>query len=137
MKLPLDLLVGQTRQQMRRQLGEPDRTGEQLDTFFHTGLIVNYRADEVVGFTISLLVEGPRFEGKVFGIGLDSSKKQCRALWGEPVAERVDSAVEYNSCTWRHQGYVLDLEIWRHDGQDDSFGVYHEDTVKSIKMVKE
>ena len=137
MKLPLDLLVGRTRQQMRSQLGTPDRTGEEFDTFFHAGLIVNYRANKVVGFTVSTLVGGPRFEGKVFGIGLDDSKKQCRALWGEPVAERVNSDVEYNSCTWRHQGYILDLEIWRQDGRDGSFGDYREDTVKCIRMTKE
>src|SRR5262249_24006562 len=131
-------LLGSSRETVRGQLGKPDRTGKDFDSFYAAGVAVEYdgmgRAKDITATPIGL---GDDYKCKVLGVALGDSRKDCVAAWGNPVkAEKTP--FEYERVTWHHKGYVLELEVWVKDGDgsDKAFGKYKKDTVKQIALSK-
>jgi hypothetical protein len=134
----VEKLLGSAREVVRRQLGKPDRTDKDFDSFYKAGVVVDYdMANRVSRVNATQFVSGDAYRGKVLGIGLGAAKKDCIAVWGDP-AKTEEMPFEYAKLTWHHKGYILTLEVWAKDGDgsDKAFGKYKKDTVKDIAITK-
>jgi hypothetical protein len=134
--LPIEKLLGQSRDDVRRKLGTPERTGNDFDSFFKLGVGVEYDDNGTVKEVVaSHYVSGDHFGGKVLGISLGDSKQSCIAAWGKPVQTKSTST-DFDKVTWHHLEYILELELWASDGSNKEFGTFRKDTVKHISISK-
>ena len=130
--LAVEKLLGASRDSVRRELGESDRAGDQFDSFYKVGVVVSYDDTEIVAKVVATqFTSGGAFRGKVLGIGLGETKKDCVSAWGNPVRTEK-TRLDYDKVTWHFQGYLLDLDIWNKGGDDSAFGEYEVDRVKRI-----
>jgi hypothetical protein len=134
-KLAPESLLGLPRDEVRRQLGEPDRSTPGFESFFGAGVCVDYDAKgNVEKASAARFVSGDFFPGKVLGVGLGDSKEACVAAWGEMVRVRKNGGLPYSVERWRYRNYVIEVEIWKRDGHDPMLGSYQGDTVKEITV---
>ena len=134
----VEMLLDSSMEEVRAQLGKPDRSGLSSDSFFAAGLVVNYdRMNRVTQVITTYFVSGSSYKGKVLGVALGDSKKDCVAAWGDVVSTE-GTPYEYEIVTWHHNEYVLELEVWvkNWDGTSKAFGNYKEGTVKRIVLSK-
>lgn len=128
-------LIGKTRKDIRSKFGAPDRSSEDFDSYFASGLVFDYQKGRVVGITASRMISGRSFQGEILGIRLGDPKSKCLSVWGRPFSEH-DSGFEYSKVFWKFKGYRLELEVWNRDGADENFGAYKKGTVKRIVVAK-
>jgi hypothetical protein len=135
----VEKLLGSSRDDVHRELGKPDRTGADFDSFYGAGVVVNYDgAGRVSTVRATQFVSGDAYRGKVLGIGLGATTRDCISAWGGPV-KTEETPWEFAKVTCHHKGYVLTLEVWVRDGDwgDTAFGKYKKDTVKDITLRKQ
>ena len=149
--------IGTSQDVLRRLAGAPTKTGEGLtggkfDTFGSFGLVYEYDDD---GFarrvTASHFSGGESFGGKVLGVKLGDTLATAAALWGEPQSHRFSStklicritrepssrretSSEFEAIVFAFDTMLIELEIWRQDGEDPAFGKYAASTVKRIRV---
>ena len=132
----VERLLGSSIEAVRAELGQPDRSDPRFDSFFPAGVIVDYDSmKRVTKVSATHLISGDSYRGKVLGVALGDSVKDCVAAWGDAVDAEATS-YEYERVTWHHKEYVLELEVWARDGDgsDKAFGYYKEGTVKRIAV---
>lgn len=133
-----EMLFGLSMEAVRAQLGKPDRSDLSFDSFFAAGVTVDYdRMKRVTKVTATHFISGNSYKGKVLGVALGDSIKDCIVAWGDVVKIEV-TPYEYKRVTWHHNEYVLELEVWAKDwdGSENTFGNYKEGTVKTIVLSK-
>lgn len=132
----IEKLLGFSRAEISRQLGQPDRSGKDFDSFFKIGLAVNYNhAEKATEILATQFASGDAFSENILGIRLRDSKEDCIASWGEPIQTK-ETGFEYETITWHHKEYALVLEVWVRDGSDKGFGTYQKGMVKRISLTK-
>jgi hypothetical protein len=136
----VEKLLGKSRQEIRKQFGDPDLTGDVLvgkgtfDSFYKSGIVARYNAaGKVTRVDATRFQSGDVFRGKVLGIALGDLKKDCMTAWGNPVNTEKTS-FGYLIVVWHYEQYVLELEIWEESGSDKYFGKYQKDEVKDIRI---
>jgi hypothetical protein len=136
----VETLLGRPRDEIRRQFGDPDRTGDTFDgtatfdSFYKSGIVARYNdAGSVTKVDATRFQSGDFFRGRVLGIALGDLKRDCIYAWGDPVqSERTSFG--YNVIVWHFKRYVLELEVWAESGNDKYFGQYQKDEVKTIAI---
>jgi hypothetical protein len=118
MEVPVERLLGLRKDQIREQLGEPDRTGvskvSKLDyDVFGTGIKVRYDATSHVK---EVATSGSGFGGKVLGIAIGDSMQDCVAAWGRPASvlgRTADDPIGSNksSAAWDQNGFRLFVDF--------------------------
>ncbi len=136
-KSDLPVRIGQSKTDVRQILGSPSRTGEDFDSFFDHGLVVDYGpSNEVVSITATHLRSGVTFRRSIFGVSIGDPVAKCIELWGNSE-KWEETPFEYSRVTFRHKGYYINLEVWSKDGTDASFGTYRSGTIKRVKLSKD
>ena len=125
-KLAAESLLGLSRDEVRKRFGKPNRRGDDFDSFFPWGVAIYYdAAGKVEQVSASHFVSGGSFRGTVLGVALGDSKERCIAAWGsKPVRVRKNVREEHTDEKWTYQDYVIEVQMWKSDGQDDEFRNY-------------
>jgi hypothetical protein len=132
----IEKLLGSSKEAIRSELGTPDRMSNDWDSFFKAGVTVDYNeAGKVKKVSASQFVSDDIYKGKVLGIALGDSKKDCVTAWRDPV-KTAKTILDYERVTWHHMGYVLEVEVWKEDGDEKIFAKRKKDTVKRITISK-
>jgi hypothetical protein len=137
-KLAPESLLGLSRAEVRKRLGRPSRRGDDFDSFFRAGLVVNYDPDgTATKVCATWFVSGDVFDERMLGVALGESRADCVALWGEPVRVRKNTRTESRTEWYHHAGYVIEIEVWKRDGHEDGFGDFRAETVKDITVSRQ
>ncbi len=135
-KNSLPVSLGESKEKVKSILGNPNRRGENFESYYDHGLVINYDSTgSVISITATLLNSGVSYKGEVFGISLGDDVSECINKWGNSL-KWEETTFEYNLAQWIIEGNILELEIWNTDGNDISFGSYKKGTVKQITLKK-
>ena len=114
----LPVQIGQSRTEVKQILGSPNRTGDDFDSFYDYGLVVDYGSkNEVASITASRLKSGVEFRGRILGVVIGDPVTKCVELWGN--SDKWDETpFEHSIVVFTHEGYRIELEVWSKDGTD-------------------
>jgi hypothetical protein len=131
------LLLGETRERIHAELGVPDATGDDFDSYFSHGVGFDYAAGTAAAVFATKFKDCEPFRGEILGVRLGDSMSTCLSLWGIARNERDSGFLNYSVFSWDFNGYCIDLEIWKSDGTDTAFGARKKGTVKRMRVSRQ
>lgn len=134
--------IGTPRKVLHEIAGAPTHSGDGLaggafDTFGKLGLVYEYDDDGYARRITATKASGEeRFSGKILGLALGDPLARVEELWDASVDPVRTGKHEFDTFQIVFETLLIELEVWREDGEDPAFGTFRAKTIKRIRVTK-
>lgn len=135
----LPFKLGEQREEVVQKIGPAD-VETIVDRYDRFGFILWYNIYETLDQIIATTLQsGSTYKGVLFGVKIGDMIQTCINLWGEP-SYTDDKKLDFKTHVWnfgeinKTGSLIVSVEYWTESGEQDDFGMYVFDQVKSIKI---
>ena len=117
--------IGDTKKNVRKLYGKPERSGKYFDSYVSSGLVFTYSGkNEIIAIEGTKMQSGAAYKGILSGVGLDEKLDVAERIWGPRVLSESDKSY------FKPTGYLITVVFLELMKVND----FRSNTIESIEV---